>query len=551
MIHIRPTAVHFFIFLGILLICGAASVQLGRQAGFDWLVYHHYDVYALLNHRQDFDVLPAGFRTFWNGLSDIPFYVCSTRLPAKTCTFIAGFVQGLNVVGAVVIAALVLARTGDSRPLSHPMPWVLAAAGALGATSIGLIGSSYNDNLISLLFLVALYLVCQEADRDDAIWTKGVPRLVAAGILVGTGCGLKLTLVPFGFGIVLAPVLYPIRLIHRAGLVIACGAAVAVGGLAGSGLNMLRMYHLTGNPLFPFFNGWFDTPFRDFVDGRDLRYLPHNLLEQIFFPLVFAFDPFRASELMFRDFRIPVLFVLALISVAVWLWRASVGRSAISVARRLALEPRQRVFLAVLAVGYLLWIAQPNVYRYLFPIELLSFVAIWVLLRSLSDGWLAWAVLAVLAVLIIPTTRPLAVRRLPWDGTAFMTVKLPESPRPQADAIVLMSGLGALTYAIPSFPPDVRFLGVDVMERTLPGVGEGGASIPATESEMGPFAPYLRALIADHQGQILGMFNERSRERAIDAFARYGLRMDPSQCGLITSNVTPEAPINLCLLTRG
>jgi hypothetical protein len=145
----------------------------------------------------------------------------------------------------------------------------------------------------------------------------------------------------------------------------------------------------------------------------------------------------------------------------------------------------------------------------------------------------------------------MATRRLKWEGNDFMTVMLPSSPKPEPGSIVLMSGLGALAYAIPAFPPDVRFLGVDVMEHTLPSVGEGGEStVPASEPEMGPFAPYLHAVIAAHRGQVLGMFNERSRDRAIATYARYGFLVEAAHCGLITSNVAPNAPLNLCILSR-
>ena len=114
-----------------------------------------------------------------------------------------------------------------------------------------------------------------------------------------------------------------------------------------------------------------------------------------------------------------------------------------------------------------------------------------------------------------------------------------------------MTGAGAISYVIPYFPPNVRFLGVDVMERYGFATGEnGGRTTPATESDLGPFGPYLRTLITSHGGQVLGMFNEQSRTRAINTFARYGFAYDPAHCGLVTSNVQERNPLYLCELAR-
>src|SRR5215472_18646619 len=135
-IQVNPTKINYSCMVLILFISGAASVQFGRQPGPSVLAYHHYNAFAFLNQREDFDVLAAGTRTFLSPLIDLPFYFCTTMLPARACGFAAGFVQGLNYVGAVVVAALLLAEPETKRPLSMRLPWILVTAGALGATSL-------------------------------------------------------------------------------------------------------------------------------------------------------------------------------------------------------------------------------------------------------------------------------------------------------------------------------------------------------------------------------------------------------------------------------
>jgi hypothetical protein len=552
MMRYKAEATHFSLFMVILVLSGLASIQLGKSAGFDLLLYHYYNAFALLHHRENFDVLAAGYRTFWNPLSDVLFYGCINGLPSRACGFAAGFVHGLNYVLVVPLAAMILAAPGQRTTLSSPLPWLLAAAGALGADSLGMLGGGNNDNVVSLFFLVSLFWVCRESElaitrpRSSAAW------VLAAGISIGVGCGLKLTLVPFGVAIVCAPLLYPVRWPHRLQLVVVCGIGVATGVLVSAGFLMVQMYRDFGNPLFPFFNTYFDSPYRDFLDAHDLRMLPASLSQAIIYPLIFAFDPQRNSEFPFRDFRVPTVFVLAILCIVAWaMRRCGILRRRAAIAEPPAFSPRARVFLAVLLVAYVIWMAMTSFYRYLFPIELLSFVAMALLLRKLLARRGQTIALAVLAVAIIPTTSPWATRRLHWDDTAFIAVTLPAFPFVQANAIVLMAGAGAISYAIPYFPPDVRFLGVDVMERYGFATGEnGGLTTPATESDLGPFGPYLRNLVASHSGQVLGMFNDQSRTRAINTFAHYGFAYDPAHCGLVTSNVQERDPLHLCELTR-
>ena len=284
-IQVNPTKINYLCMILVLFISGAASVQFGRQPGPSVLAYHYYNAFAFLNQREDFDVLAAGTRTFLNPLIDLPFYFCTTKLPAKACGFTAGFVQGLNYVGAVVVAALLLAEPETKRPLSMRLPWILVTAGALGATSLGSLGGGADDNVVSLFFLVSLFWICREAERVGISFPRSVAWILAAGLVVGMGCGLRLTLASFGVAIVLAPVFYPVSPWRRLLLVGFCGLGTAFGVLVTAGLHMLRMYRTFGNPVFPFLSAYFNSPYSAFIDGRDPRFSPANLIEALFYPL--------------------------------------------------------------------------------------------------------------------------------------------------------------------------------------------------------------------------------------------------------------------------
>lgn len=529
---------------------GLLSIQRGKSAGYDWMLYHHYNAYAFLNGRESADILPAGVRGFWNPLVELPFYACITALPAQGCAFAAGFVHGLNYALVVPIAALALRPFGHSPRLAGVLPWLLALAGALGAGSFGMLGGANHDNLVSLFFLMALLLLMRAADQRGDGHGAGAAWVLLAGVSVGIGCGLKLTLASFGVAIVLGPLFLVAPWRCRLAMLVACGFGAAIGGLASSGFLMLRMARLTANPLFPYFTRLFGGPYRDFVDARDLRYLPGSLAEAAFYPFVFVADPRRVSEFLFRDYRLPALLALVLAVAAAALWRRLPATPSWLAARPAPLVPPARMLLGVLAVGYLGWMAQASVYRYVFPIEILSFVAMAILLGRIFGPRGRIVALAGLALAIIPTTSPFATRRLPWDGPNFLSVALPAAPVPAHGAVVLMAGSSALSYVLPSFPPDIRFLGIDTISRLdIFATGEsGGFNIPAQETELGPFGPAMRTIIAAHRGQILGLFNTSEEPRARSAFARYGLALDPARCGTIRTNVATGNPPMLCEL---
>ena len=56
-------------------------------------------------------------------------------------------------------------------------------------------------------------------------------------------------------------------------------------GVAGvalfAGYWMVHLAHVTGNPLFPYFNQYFHSPLALAASYRDVRFLPHDLFARI------------------------------------------------------------------------------------------------------------------------------------------------------------------------------------------------------------------------------------------------------------------------------
>ena len=66
-----------------------------------------------------------------------------------------------------------------------------------------------------------------------------------------------------------------------------------------------------GNPLLPYFNNQFQSPWVGPSSYRDLRFMPSGAVEWIFYPFVWFMDPQQVWEYRFRDIRVPLALLAA------------------------------------------------------------------------------------------------------------------------------------------------------------------------------------------------------------------------------------------------
>jgi hypothetical protein len=316
-----------------------------------------------------------------------------------------------------------------------------------------------------------------------------------------------------------------------------------------AGYFMWRLYQAFGNPFFPLLHWLSRPPFDRFADLRELRFLPGSALEYLFFPFYFAFDPYRTDAAEFRDLRLPVVYATALLFLGALLVRRFKGDRVASgdVVPVWRLSPAATVFLGVVAVSYVGWLCLFGYYRYVLPLELLSFVILAVLLFDLLGERRGSIALLVLAALIIPSTRGFESERRIWGDRPFVDTQLPAMLHANPDAIVLVAGADAGSYFIPKFPASVRFLGIDVIDIYIPFHGQTAGS-PAPASMLGPFREMMHKAVSDHSGQVLGIYRSDDTARALHAFALYGFVTSAKSCGIIKSNVASRDPLRLCEL---
>ncbi|MGN6514564.1 MAG: hypothetical protein ACTHLR_01845 [Rhizomicrobium sp.] len=493
-------------------------LSLGKDTSWDFRNYHWYIPYAYLNHRMGFDIAVAHQATYYNPTLDIPFYLLATHVPSWVSLCVMGAVQGANVVPLYLMARSII--QGEDRKLLAAILTLLCMTGGL---TLGLAGTTYYDNVLSVLTLSGLAMVVtnRETLSHGKLWHGAVIALVA-GFITGTAVGLKLPQGPYAMGFAAALLATRGDTNHRMTRLLAGG----IGGVAGFALMSahwwLVMYHVTGNPLFPYFNQYFDSPLALAASYRDLRFVPTTWAHRLLYPLLFTLDWRVADDLGYSDIRVCLAYILSLATIPVLL---IFKRS-----REPLVDPGAAApIFAFAALTYAFWIAIFAIYRYILALEMLApllvtcAIGLWPLPRRIQ-----LTALGVLAVLAMACTRPGWIIRAPVTDP-YVQVQIPLVPHPN-HTLVLMAGEAPMGYLVPSLPHQIPVLRIDGWMITP----EDGSRLTASTKKR----------VKYFKGDIYLIAEEYEIGRATEALNDYGLALRYPECQEITANL--GGPYKFC-----
>jgi len=506
---------------------GALTLAFGMDANWDLRNYHWYNGYALLTGRIGFDLLPAQMPSFYNPLLDVPFFLLADRLPARVAGFVWGTIQGINLSLLFLLAASCLRGGPERRRMVAAM--ALAVMGGLGGGTLGLIGTTFHDNLVSLGVLGALVVVAR--GLPGLLAGRALPafgRVAGAGLLAGAAMGAKNPTVIYAVGLCLAFLALPTAPWRRLWLAFFFGVGV-LGGLAlCGGYWMAHLWLDYGNPVFPHMNHVFKSPFAALSGYVNVSFFPPSPLERLFFPFVFTVKPLTVGEVPFFDARVLALFVLVPLGAVAAL--AARGK----VVDRLTDAPATRFLLVALSITYALWVAMFCIYRYLVPMEMLAPLALVMAvgLLPLARRWRIGLAVALLTALQV-TAQPADWGRVTW-ADRWVTAEVPPIADPD-DSMVLMAGYWAIAHVIPSFPPRLPFVRIQSNFLQPDSVGNGYLAI-------------LKDKVAAHRGPFLMLSTIPDTPGAAKAAALLGLRLDMASCRPVPNNLGET--LNLCAVER-
>jgi len=302
---------------------------------------------------------------------------------------------------------------------------------------------------------------------------------------------------------------------------------------------MATLWARYGNPVFPFYNHIFQSPWALPESYKHVFYSPETAggwLARLFaYPVAYALDPSLTSDAEFQDHRILACYAL-LLAVAVFavLRRhrpAQTDYARAPIADRAATLP----VLAFWAGSYALWVLGFGIYRYAVALEMLGplvIVLAWDRL-PLDEKWRWRGALGTVALVVL-TMQPADWGRVPWTAK-WVDTRVPQPPRPEA-SLVLLAGHEPYAFLIPAFPPAVRFLRID-----------GGFTNPA-QSEV-RFNQVMRQAVAAYAGDLFALATREDRASAETNLAAYGLALEWEGCREVTSSIG-DASYVLCPARR-
>jgi hypothetical protein len=527
--HMRRVA-WFMIFLGFTALAGGYSVHQGTDANFDLQNYHLYDAFAALTNRYTYDFNAAGIsQSYLSPVLDFPFY--GMLLLFNDHPILVAFLQGAmhsaNLLCITLLAWHLFRRNQTSSYWQRPILSFLAVLiGATGAGSLSVIGTTTNDVQSTIPCLWALFAVIVGIDTARSDSSRALRLLAIGGFAAGVAVGFKLTTCTYAIALTVSLICLPRRFLPRAFAWFFISAFI---GLAITGApHFLRMYVLFQNPIFPYYNNIFKSPYFEPIGLFDERFLPKSLMQYFTYPFMWAGtskDPI-VTELPLRDTRFAFAIALGAATVVSRLLSELMTHKTVS---QRETNYGMRALVVFAAVSYILWVAMFSIYRYFILVELVTGILIIAALNQfLKFRYVITTATAISALCIVTTIRP------DWHhitfGNQYLTINKPDLP---SNTFVLIGTNYPVGYTIPFFDYRIRWAKID--KWTMP-------------DRKNLLAQNLAQAIRTHHGPFMLEQDELGDQKQIAVFLeKSSLERVDSDCKIVSSNFEP-APLKLCPL---
>lgn len=363
----------------------ALAWWMGQDLNWDLLNYHFYNAYMWLDGRIARDVHAAGIQSYLNPLIDLPLYaaVRAGITPAAFYLPLAA-VQGLALFVVHRLTTLLL----PARQPAAAAGCLAALTAAFGAGFLSEIGGTMHDLTLAVLVLGAVWVLLASTGPTTAV---PIRALMTAGLLAGAATGMKLALATLSIGLAACVLAMQGSFLERLGRVAIFCAAVGGGVLLTGGAWMWEMQRHFGSPLFPFYNGLFQSPFATPENFADLRFMPRDAMQALFYPFYWLSAQTLVTELPLRDGRVAA----AMLAVAALGIHSVLRRSAGEPADDSAAGRRLYLLAVFWLVAYAAWLGMFSIYRYLIPLELLSGTIVIAVLARFMTQWTRYLATAV------------------------------------------------------------------------------------------------------------------------------------------------------------
>jgi hypothetical protein len=534
----RLTASHrLAVYIACTLVALTANYFLGKDLAWDTLNYHLYAGFSAVNDRFAQDYFAAGPPSYFNPYAFVPFYVMvSAGLSPLEISSALAVVQSVIFL-LIFELAVCVCPSGDRRMLMGYGVCAVAIA-FLNPILVQEIGSTFADVTTAEIVLAGWLLLAQ------SVHTPQTSRIVCAGLLLGAATALKLTNSVHAVSAFALFIMLPGTLWGRIRYVLGYATALGLGFAVASAPWSFRLDKMFGNPLFPLMNGVFRSPEFTTEPLRHFRFIPASFLEALWRPFAIVDPvPMVQEEMTAPDLRYALLVVLVAALFVRWMWKRLAHYPSIS-SSRAHLDDSTRVLAALgigLAVDWGLWLSASGNGRYFVPMACVAAVVIVGLLFRLFAARPKvrnYALFAVLGIQIIQLSFGASYRWnwSPWDRY-WLTVEMPEKLATEPNLYLTM-GVQSNSFIASYLAKGsglINFSGGYAL-------GPEGATGARIEGLVHRYAPHLRVLWGGAPSQAEAQRHGHHNSQLDGALARFGLRIDASDCATIAVHGLPPEP---------
>lgn len=331
---------------------GLISAALKFELTYDLLLYHHYNGFAFLNGRLTMDVAAASVATYYNPLPDAVLYLLNGFCKENTTLY--SFAAGLPFGCLMFVLFKISLLFFDFKTIKGKCCCAACLIiGATGAATWFQIGTCSHEIFLAALISSSLYLLLKYPERSAVYLT--------AGFLSGAAAGFKLTAaiycVSTGMTLILS-----YKSLKKPAVFLSlfvCGGLL--GYLAVNGFWAAALWRNFQNPVFPFWNKIFKSPYYvndNYVDTLHLEGLEWYQLAFLPFYLFLhsQYDPVASFQEM-TDFRLAVLFITSIVFLPLFIFKKA------------DLSPLMKKTALWLLVSYAVWLGVSANLRFTVPIE--------------------------------------------------------------------------------------------------------------------------------------------------------------------------------------
>lgn len=427
-----------FLLISLCLLGGLYSLMGGQDANWDLLNYHIYNAFSLLNGHFYQDVMPAGIHTFLNPLLDVPYYVMIKTLNnwPHLIAFLQGIWAGLFWFAGYKLCLLFLNEQAGKLPAV-----IAAVAGLTGSMVLSQIGLTSNEIPLAFLVCAATYGVFKLAAGKN-LSPLGI---VLSALTAGAAVGLKYTAAPFI--IALTAVFFAnVKQTERPLKNIVLFAAAGIAGfLLTNGYFMWRLWSEYQNPLFPFFNQIFQSPYFENINFIENRFFPRSWLQALAYPFFWARESVTVTEISSADPRMALGYI-AFFAAGILLLFKKIP------------QPKSRLMASAvlyMGVAYILWLCFYSTLRYAIMLDVMSVILVILLVRCYTSYKTTSIIGVLLALLLWNTTE---IPNWGKDGFSKQAIVFENMPRVEENALVVYFG-APMAFLSPFFTPGTQFVG--------------------------------------------------------------------------------------------